>query len=249
MIDFHAHILPATDDGAKDTKTALEMLEKSYNDGIGTVVSTSHCDIRHGSDSISDFLHIRECSYRRLTKAVNADKREFPKIVLASEVHISPGMSKCKNLPSLCIQDTDYILLEMPYDKWNDAVYEEIYHIICMGLKPIIAHLDRYSERQFKDLLSLDVLCQINASAFFDKQSRKMILDLLQNDAAHVIGSDMHNMDTRRPNLAEAFSVIKKKFGSSYSDFFQKNAECILHNGIPRIPHLPELGLIKRMML
>ena len=249
MIDFHSHILPAADDGAKDTITALDMLAKSYADGVKTVVSTSHCYIENGSDSIDNFLSKRERTYRKLMKAINAEKREFPNIVLASEVHIGIGMSKCKNLSRLRIQDTDYILLEMPYDTWNDAVYEEIYHVICQGFKPIIAHLDRYPDKQFKDLLSLDVLCQINASAFLDKQSRKMVLNLLKSDAAHVIGSDMHNMTTRRPNLADAYAAINEKFGRAYSAFFQSNAECILRNGIPNAPNLPKLGIIKKILL
>lgn len=251
MIDFHSHILPAIDDGANDVNVALEMLSKSYNDGVDTVVSTSHCYITEGCGDIDKFLKHRTSAYNILKTAIARDGRDSPEILLAAEVHVSAGMSRCENLPLLRIPDTDYILLEMPYENWTDAVFEEIYHVIRMGMRPIIAHLDRYpnKEAQIRELLSLDVLCQINAGAFLNKDSRKMILRFLKSDAAHVIGSDMHNMTSRSPNLAEAYSVIEDKFGSAYADFFESNSKCILHNGIPQATNLPKIGFFKKMFL
>lgn len=249
MIDFHAHILPAIDDGARNTEVALDMLSKSYIDGVDTVVSTSHCYINHGNASIDRFLQKRTTAYSSLLNA--AKSGNIPRIILASEVRIKKGMSKCKNFAELRIQNTDYILLEMPYDRWTDDVFEEIYHVIRLGLRPIIAHLDRYPDKkkQIDELLSLDVLCQINAGAFLDKNSRKTVMHLLERDGAHIIGSDMHNTTSRPPNLAEAYTVLNEKFGKKYYDFFQTNSECILNNGTLGMPQLPKLGLIKKMFL
>ena len=46
MIDFHSHILPAADDGAKDTITALDMLAKSYADGVKSCFFLCHKPMR-----------------------------------------------------------------------------------------------------------------------------------------------------------------------------------------------------------
>ena len=42
LIDFHSHILPGIDDGARTPEEALEMLELMAAQGVRRVVSTSH---------------------------------------------------------------------------------------------------------------------------------------------------------------------------------------------------------------
>ena len=42
MIDFHNHIIPGVDDGAKSFDTAISMVKKAYNDGTRTIISTIH---------------------------------------------------------------------------------------------------------------------------------------------------------------------------------------------------------------
>jgi len=42
MIDFHNHILPDIDDGAKSLEISLSMLKCAYNQGITDVVNTVH---------------------------------------------------------------------------------------------------------------------------------------------------------------------------------------------------------------
>lgn len=40
--DIHCHIIPGVDDGAKDMKTALELLRMEYEDGVRLVIVTPH---------------------------------------------------------------------------------------------------------------------------------------------------------------------------------------------------------------
>jgi len=44
MVDIHTHILPATDDGAKDMTTAKEMCRMAFGDGIRHIVCTPHAN-------------------------------------------------------------------------------------------------------------------------------------------------------------------------------------------------------------
>ena len=34
IYDIHCHIVPGVDDGAKDLKTSVRMLQKEYDDGV-----------------------------------------------------------------------------------------------------------------------------------------------------------------------------------------------------------------------
>ena len=42
MIDFHNHILPGVDDGAKTIEESLEMLKQAKDQGVTDVVNTVH---------------------------------------------------------------------------------------------------------------------------------------------------------------------------------------------------------------
>jgi len=250
MIDFHSHVLPGIDDGAKNLKMSLEMLTTSFKQGVTTIVSTSHCYI-NSENSISHFLSDREHSYNKLKQAINEQKPNVPDIILGSEVHIAPGFSKMKDLEKLCINGTNYILLEMPYEPWKDWMFEEVYEVTLRGIRPIIAHLDRFfsQEKFFPNLFSIDVLFQINASAFIEKGLRKKVLKLFENDGAHVIGSDMHNTSTRPPNLAEAYDFIEKKFGWEYVDFLQNNSTRIVTNDVTLPTRLPKINILKKIFI
>ena len=251
MIDFHSHFLPDIDDGAKTLADSLEMLSFSKKSGVDTVVSTSHCYAVNGTGSISHFLERRERAYSKVADAVKGDTESYPKIVLGCEVHLVPNLSTFTNLPKLCIENTDYILLEMPFSEWKDEHFEEIYRITKLGLKPIIAHIDRYFDiaDKFSELFSLNLLYQANAESFIAHTNRKKLAELFQKDALHILGSDMHNMTSRRPNLAEGYALIEKKYGKAYTDYLRISSQKILDNKAVPISKLPTLGFIHKLTL
>lgn len=251
MIDFHTHFLPNIDDGANDLEESLDMLRFSKASGIDTVVSTSHCYAFHGSESIENFLEKRKSAYSLVCDAVKGEPNAYPKIVLGSEVHLVPKLSTFPELPLLCIENTDYILIEMPFSEWKDEDFEEIYRISNLGLKPIIAHIDRYFDisEKFSDLFSLNLLYQANAESFISHSKRRKLLDLFGKDSLHILGSDMHNMTSRPPCFNKAYSLIQKNFGKAYTDYLDLSSQKILANENVPIPKLPKLNPIKKMML
>ena len=42
MIDFHSHILPGIDDGAKDLEDSKKIIKEARNAGVEKIISTSH---------------------------------------------------------------------------------------------------------------------------------------------------------------------------------------------------------------
>ena len=250
MIDFHSHILPNLDDGPKDIETSLEMLKSAKADGIEKVVSTSHIYITD-EESIDKFLIKRENAYNALKDATNSCKSDLPKIVLGAEIHIRRGIGDYQHLDSLKIEGTDYILLEMPYSQWKEGHLETVYDIKSRGLIPIMAHIERFYEYRdmFDDLKSIGVKFQVNADSFLEKQSAKLMYDLFQNGYIHLLGSDMHNLDSRKNNLKEAYQVIAKKFGKEYSDYLKDNAKKFFNGKEITDKELPKLSFIKKLKL
>ncbi len=250
MIDFHSHILPGIDDGAGSLEEALSMLRKAYDDGIDTVVSTSHIYIEQESD-IDDFLNARKTAYDRLMHAIANTKDEYPEIKLGCEVHLKNNIDEMKKLTELAIEGTDYILLEMPYHSWKSEMYELVYNISVMGVKPIMAHIERFLKyrNEFHNLKSVGAVFQVNADPFLHKSMRKELLELYYDGYVHVLGSDMHNMDDRVNNLKEAYEIIEKYYGSAFSDYTEKNAQRILNNKSVLKNDLPKLGFFSKIRL
>ncbi len=236
MIDFHSHFLPSIDDGAKNVETSLKMLEDSVKMGVTDIVSTSHC-YAYSSDDIETFTEQRNTAYEKLVSAAGEKGQDLPGIYLGSEVHLTCDISAMRSVHKLCIEDTDYMLLEMPSSPWSDSIVEAVYKISLKGITPIIAHMER-NLRQKPELLSqlynLDILIQINAESFGIGALKKYIDDMMKNKLIHIIGSDMHNTEQRKPNIDRAQKYITKRYGGECWDYLMNNARSVLkENDLP----------------
>lgn len=216
IIDFHSHILPEIDDGSKSIEESAEMLRMMKAQGVDTVVATPHFYASH--DDLDRFLARRQAAKERVDGILT---NEMPKLLMGAEVAYFPGMSQSKALQQLTIEGTNAILIELPMTKWTDTIYRELTRIYeYQRLIPIVAHVDRYLTplRSFgipKKLEELPVIVQANADFFLEKATARKALKMLAADQIHLLGSDTHNLTSRRPNLGEALAVIEKHQGSS----------------------------------
>lgn len=61
IVDFHSHILPGIDDGAKDISMAREMLLAEEQSGVEAIVATPHFYL--SEESVESFLEKRENAF------------------------------------------------------------------------------------------------------------------------------------------------------------------------------------------
>ena len=230
MIDFHAHILPGIDDGAADLEEARKLLVSQKQQGIETVVATPHY-LMHAS--ITEFIKMRDAALELVKREICED---IPKIIPAAEVALYYGFTKKRHLEQLCIAGTNYILVELPFEFWNEWIYEELCQLsVKHKLRPIIAHLDRYitttRNLNFVDkIIKSDALIQINAGALLNFSSRSIVKAFLKRDAFTVLGSDCHNTQNRKCEFLKACEMIKKKFGEDVLNRILENGEKVLQN-------------------
>jgi protein-tyrosine phosphatase len=69
---------------------------------------------------------------------------------------------------------------------------------------------------------------QANASFFLEKHTRRMALRMLAKGRIHLLGSDCHDLNERKPNLGEAVKVIQRKFGPDIIPYINSHEEEIL---------------------
>lgn len=220
VTDFHSHVLPAIDDGSTDPQESLAMLRMEAAQGIRHVVATPHFYPRHHSPE--RFLEKRERAVAVLREAM-AQETGLPELSVGAEVHFFSGMSDSDILPQLTIDKKCCILIEMPPSPWSDSMYRELEQIwLRWGITPIIAHVDRYIGpfRTFgipERLAELPVMVQANAG-FFQHGTASMALRMLKKGQIHLLGSDCHNLTSRKPNLGGAVDMIRRRLGQQAID-------------------------------
>ena len=211
IVDLHSHILPGMDDGAKNAEESLSMLSAAYAQGIRTVVASSH--FYGDRESPEEFLARREKAVCELIGSGYSPENGYPTVYLGAEVAFFSGMARSPMLPSLCIGGGKGILIEMPFERWTEGVIKEVLAIReALGLRPIIAHIERYMGYQKRGtlgrLIEGGVLIQSNAEYFIEKKTAKKALKLLLQGGIHLLGSDAHGLTERVPNLGEGIGII-----------------------------------------
>lgn len=226
MIDLHCHILPGIDDGAKNTDVSLELLEEEKKQGVRAIAFTPHF---HSSRiSLEGFLRAREHSFNKLMEVPGVKEMDIS-FRYGAEVFFSTKLNELE-LDQLCLNDTNYILIELPTNEKPYGLTQTLVEIINRGYCPILAHVERYpyftaEPTMLYKLIEKGCIAQINGGAILEGE--KIALKYIKWGMAQIICSDAHNMKNRQPNLKAAFRVVEKKFGDDYVRWFKKNARDI----------------------
>lgn len=234
MIDFHSHILPGIDDGSSSVKESLAMLASLREQRVSAVCATSHFYATERSPE--RFLYKRAKAFDALCEALPEDA---PQIFLGAEVLFFPGISYMKELPRLCLEGTNILLLEMPFTPWSKHMIREVRDLAHAGDYTILlAHIDRYFQQQplrvWETFLNDGVYMQANADAFLRFSTRRKALMLLREEVIHVLGTDCHNNLTRPPRMKEARITIRDKIGTHYLAQIDRYERQLLHELLPR---------------
>lgn len=226
IVDFHSHILPGIDDGSKNVEQSIAMLRAEAKQGIRHVVATPHFYAQH--DKPEKFLQRRDEALMLLRREMEKHP-DLPRVSVGAEVYYFSGIAESQILEKLTIENTKYILVEMPMPPWTERMYKDLESIWRkQDFIPIIAHVDRYiaplrTYRIPRRLAELPVLVQANAEFFLQRGTKNMALRMLKHGSIHVLGSDCHNLKDRSPNLGEAVEQIRQKLGmrilSSIADY------------------------------
>lgn len=230
-IDFHTHILPGMDDGSKSPEMSSEMIDRMIFDDIGVVCATSHFYVWR--EDVDDFLLRRERANENLLKVLDG-KENAPKVLLGAEVAYFSRILDV-DLDKLLIQGSNTLLLEMPFYKWKSEEIDVI-ETLCLdrGYNVVLAHFERYpdvhsDEHILKVLYNLPIRIQINAETMISFFRKKKYLEMFSKGKAHLLGSDCHNLDSRRPNIGLGRKSIEDKLGRAALDRIDSEGSRLLN--------------------
>lgn len=229
MFDIHSHILPSIDDGAKDMEDSLKLLQMMKADGITHIIATPH--FYPQDTGLNEFLSDSKTAYKKLISEIK--DKDLPKIYLGCEMLYFDGVGNSTSLKSLCLNNSNFLLLELTDHAINDRLFENITALMKQsGIIPIIAHIERYCKaKNYKKFINFilenKIPIQLNAASFFVPVFKRPLKKLLKSGAFIVIGTDTHSVDTRPPKMTEALMYIEKKYGLEYKIRIMKSSELL----------------------
>lgn len=212
IYDIHCHVLPGIDDGCSSSEMSISVLRRSMEQGVCAIAATPHY---YPKETVDSFLERRQTSYQKLLETLGDGTASLPMICLGAEVAYHPGLINEEQLNQLCIGNSHYMLLELPFSRWSSNVLRDVRTMKSVrGVTPIIAHFERYFKIQEKQTLELltnaNVRIQMNAGYLLDFRRRHKAKKLLKSGIVQILASDCHNITNRPPNLGQAFQYLHK---------------------------------------
>lgn len=212
MIDIHSHLVSGVDDGSQSIEESLALLKQAEEDGITELITTPHF-MKNGEFRIKA---------SELVKRFNELKQAYKgsiKLHLGNELYIHPDLPELLEQGEiLTLAESDYILIEFPFNSYNEE-YDEILYELSLKYRIIIAHPERYHYVQEDPNFCLrwlkeGYLLQSNQNSLFKKETKKILFSMIEHGFISFIASDAHN-EYRPLILKEAYDLLEEKFGAS----------------------------------
>lgn len=237
MKDLHCHLLYDIDDGPKSIEESKKMLKKFYLENITDVIVTPHY-ISNSSYNLNNYEKIV-----RINELNEYIKQEDLRINLyiGNEIYLDEFV--IKNILDgniATINNSKYILVEFPMEDEYIGVEEVLENLIKRGLRPIIAHPERYTVYYedfafFEKLLNIGCLLQGNLGSLvgiYGKYSENMIIELLKRDMIQFMSTDAHHSNSRvitqMPEIRE--KLFKLVGQERFKKITETNFDIVINN-------------------
>ena len=233
MIDIHTHVLPKVDDGAKDWDTCMEMLRRSAEAGVKTVIATPHYlpwKQKYLSEEIEKLCH--EAQKKVLDKhGITMD------IYCGNEIYYTlDAIQNLREGKILTLAGSKYILVEFEPRSSYQVLCRAVKEFRDAGYIPIIAHMERYDclrqASKMQELKDMGALLQMNVEALqggFLSSDCRWAKKCLMAEKVDFLASDMHGIHRRTPITETELQWVRKKLNTKYQKaLLYRNAKKIL---------------------
>ena len=235
MVDFHTHILPGVDDGAKTSEEAIKLFKEAKMAGFDKIILTSH----YMEDYFKVEVLERKKIYEELKSLIESQNINL-KIFMGYDIFITENIINLLKNNKICTQNnTNYVLFELPFNIKPINIIDAIYEMQQHKLIPILAHPERYAYFYdepdiFYELVDKGVLLQANFGSFigqYGKRAKIMAEKLLTSNLIQVLGSDVHRPDTIYKKIPEILDVLADLVGiDKVNQLTEINPNLILEN-------------------
>lgn len=220
LIDAHSHCAWGIDDGIADQQGFTRLIEMAKQDGIDAIIATPH--LIPGMHTEADVKRIRQ----RLQEAKAAADALQMRLHTGAEIMLNAEYMRLFQAKLyLPLAASSYVLVEFDA-AWPlgtaAAVEERLHELIVMGLRPLIAHAERYFRKRselsrIQEWVSMGCVIQVNRTSLLGHGGRIMrrnALSLIEQGLAHIVATDAHRVEGKRiERLSDVEAFLKKHMG------------------------------------
>jgi tyrosine-protein phosphatase YwqE len=194
VVDMHSHVLPGIDDGAQTPEESIILIKRMMEMGIQKIIATPHIMAdyyKNTPETINNALTV-------LKAELIKEGIDIP-VEAAAEHFFDETFEKRIDDDQLMIIGKNYVLFEFSFISAPVNYLDVVQKLRDMGLKPILAHPERYpylSMEQFRQLRTFGCDFQLNTvslTGYYGKETRKIAETLVDEQLINFISSDMHH--------------------------------------------------------
>ena len=220
LADIHNHVIYGVDDGAKDEKATMALIDIARKNGTRILCFTPHVYPEYFGDNAEGIVR----HFNRLLEIVPT---AFPEMsfYLGSEIHATPStLNWIRDHKAFTMNGTDSVLIEFDIDDELGKIVKMISQLLNSGYRPIIAHPERYvhfcsAYKEIDRMKNDGVLLQCDSGAFtgdFGFGQKHKGKALLKRGLVDIIASDAHSVDGRNTDLSRCAAYVSDNFGERY---------------------------------
>lgn len=221
LADIHCHLVPYVDDGAYDLEEAESLLREQARQGVRAICLTPH--LRRGMFETSQ--EEIDSQVARLRSLVL--EWELPlRLCDSREYHFDRTFLHCMEEGKLRPMGNGNVILVEFGRHDAEEMFQAIEIVKDAGYRPLVAHVERYpAVRQDGklpgELVRRGAMLQVNAGSLLGDEGLRqkwLAQRLIKEKLVTVVASDAHDMKIRRPNLADCFAILERKYGRETAD-------------------------------
>jgi len=223
IVDFHSHLMPAVDDGARHLTHSLDSLAAFAAQGVTTCVTTPHFDasLTRMPERLEARLGEFDRAWESLLSAVATTQGpRLPTLARGTEVMLDepdPDLSD----PRIRLNGGAFVLCEFPMLQLPPNAQIAVENVIRRGWRPIVAHPERYRNLDSRlsglaRLREAGALFQLNAGSLLGMHGdapERVARQLLGLGWIDYLSSDHHARGA--PATARALDVIREHGGEA----------------------------------
>ena len=214
MTDIHSHIIFDVDDGSKSIDESIELIKRMVQVGFDNIIMTPH----YIENSKYCSLNKEKLNKLKILRDEVKKQKINVNLYLGNEIFINDHIVEgIKNNQIYTLNNTKYLLFELPFHNKIIGLNDIIYEIKLAGYIPILAHPERYDEFQkdyeiIRELKEEGLLFQCNYSSilgYYGKNAKKLFKRLLKDKYVNYLGTDIHHIN--KTYVLDNFGKITKK--------------------------------------
>lgn len=195
-VDVHSHLIPGIDDGAQTMEDSITLITQLQELGYKKLITTPHIYIDYYKNTPEIIQNgLKDLKQELVKQGISIQ------IEAAAEYFLDQYFLDLLEKDPLLTFGENYLLFEQPFLAETPYLSEAIFQIQLKGLKPVLAHVERYNfwhgnYDKFHEWKEKGVLFQLNINSLsgaYGPTTKLAAEYMINHNLYDFLGSDCHN--------------------------------------------------------